>query len=108
MGCLRSAVGGLQANGPATRGAARAGLAQRAGSGRTGIGRQRPAGQGCGQGVVMGPRRQIGRRDPERGSKVDGGAAAEAVAAARKPVVMAMLMERCLSVVVGILLGAGL
>ena len=56
----------------------------------------------------MGPRRQIGRCDPERGSKVDGGAAAEAVAAARKPVVMAMLMERGLSVMVGMLLGAGL
>ena len=56
----------------------------------------------------MGPRRQIGRCDPERGSKVDGGAAAEAVAAARKPVVMAMLMRRRLPVVVGMLLGAGL
>ena len=56
----------------------------------------------------MGPRRQIGRRDPERGSKADGGAAAETVAAARKPVVMAMLMERRLPVAVGMLLGAGL
>src|SRR6516162_7685798 len=46
MGCLRPAVGGLQANGPAARGAVRAGLDQRAGSGRTGIGLQRPAGQG--------------------------------------------------------------
>ena len=52
-------------------------------------------------------RRQIGRRDPKRGSKVDGGAAAEAVAAACQPVVMAMLMERRL-LVVGMLLGAGL
>ena len=56
----------------------------------------------------MGPRRQIGRRDPERGSKADGGAAAETVAAARKPVVMAMLMERRFTVVVSMLLGAGL
>ena len=56
----------------------------------------------------MGPRRQIGRRDPERGSKADGGAAAETVAAARKPVVMAMLMERRFSVVVGMLLRAEL
>jgi len=86
----------------------RAGLDQRAGSGRIGIGPQRPAGKGCGHGVVMGPRRQIGRRDPERGSKADGGAAAETVAAARKPVVMAMLMERRLPVAVGMLLGAGL
>ena len=105
---MRPAVGGLQANGPETRGALRAGLDQRGRSGRIGIGLQRPAGKGCGQGVVMGPRRQIGRCDPERGSKVDGGAAAEAVAAARKPVVMAMLMRRRLPVVVGMLLGAGL
>ena len=56
----------------------------------------------------MGPRRQIGRRDPERGSKVDGGTAAEAVAAARKPVVMAMLMERRLPVMLRMLLRAGL
>jgi hypothetical protein len=77
-------------------------------SGRIGIGLQRPAGQGYGQGVVMRPRRQIGWRDPERGSKIDGGAAAEAVAAACKPVVMVMLMERRFTVVVGMLLGAGL
>ena len=56
----------------------------------------------------MGPRRQIGRCDSERGSKVDGGAAAEAVAAARKPVVMAMLMKRGLLEMVGLLLSAGL
>ena len=56
----------------------------------------------------MRPGRQIGRREPERGSNVDGGAAAEAVAAARKPVVMAMLMERRFTVVVSMLLGAGL
>ena len=45
----------------------------------------------------MDPRRQVG-----------GGGAAEAVAATRKPVVMAMLMEGRLSVMVGLLLGAGL
>jgi hypothetical protein len=67
-----------------------------------------PAGQGCGQGVITDPRRQIGGRDPEHGSKIDGGAAAEAVAAARKSVVVVVLMERCLSVMVGMLLGAGL
>ena len=89
-------------------GAARAGLAQRAASGRIGIGPQHPAGQGCGQGVVIDPRRQIGRRDTERGSEIHGRAAAEAVAAARKPVVMPMLMERRLSVVMGMLFGAGL
>jgi len=52
-------------------------------------------------------RRQIGWRDAERGGNVDRRAAAEAVAAAGKPVVMAMLMERCLAVVVGMPLGAG-
>jgi len=46
-------------------------------------------------------RRQIGWRDAERGGNVDRRAAAEAVAAAGKPVVMAMLMERCPAVVVG-------
>ena len=56
----------------------------------------------------MGPRRQIGRCDPERGSKVDGGAAAEAVAAARKIVVVLMWMKRRFSVVVGLFLGARL
>ena len=56
----------------------------------------------------MYPCRQIGRRDSERGSNINGRAAAETVATARKSVVMTMLMERCLSVVVGMLLGAGL
>jgi hypothetical protein len=56
----------------------------------------------------MDPRRQIGRRDTERGSKIDGRAAAETVAAARKSVVMAMLMQRRLPAVVGMLFGAGL
>jgi len=56
----------------------------------------------------MDPRRQIDRRDTERGSNIDGRAAAEAVAAARKSVVMTMLMERRFSVMVGMLLGARL
>ena len=99
---------GFQANGPETRGAARAGLAQRDRSGRIGIGLECLAGEGCGQGVVIDPCRQIGRRDTERGGNIDGRAAAETVATARKSVVMTMLMERCLSVVVGMLLGAGL
>jgi hypothetical protein len=47
-------------------------------------------------------------RDTENWRNIHGRAAAEAVAAARKPVVMAMLMERCLSVVVGMLLRARL
>ena len=56
----------------------------------------------------MDPRREIGRRDTEDWRNIHGGAAAEAVAAARKSVVMAVLMKRCLSVVVSMLLGAGL
>ena len=53
-------------------------------------------------------RRQIGRRDTEDWCNIHGRAAAEAVAAARKSVVMAMLMERHFTVMVGMLLGAGL
>ena len=56
----------------------------------------------------MDPRRQIDRRDTERGSNIDGRAAAEAVAAARKSVVMTMLMERRFCVMAGMLLAAGL
>ena len=56
----------------------------------------------------MNLRRQMSRRDTEHGGNVDGRAAAEAIAAARKPVVMAMLMERRFTVVVGILPRAGL
>jgi hypothetical protein len=56
----------------------------------------------------MGPRRQIGRRDTENWRNIHGRAAAEAVAAARKSVVMTMLMERRFSMMVGVLLGAGL
>jgi|SRR6516225_7568877 len=99
---------GLKANGPETRGATRAGLGQRGRSGRIGIGPQRPAGQGFSQGVVMNRRQQMRRRDTEDWRNIHGGAAAEAVAAARKSVVMAVLMKRRLSVVVGMLLGAGL
>ena len=56
----------------------------------------------------MYPCQQIGRRASERGSNINGRAAAEAVAAARKSVVMVVLMERCLSVVVGMLFRAWL
>ena len=55
----------------------------------------------------MNLRRQIGQRDTEDGRNIHGRAAAEAVAAARKPVVMPMLMGRCFPVVVGMLFGAG-
>jgi len=56
----------------------------------------------------MDPCRQIGRRDSENGSDVHGRTAAEAVTAAGKLVVMVMLMKRRLSVMVGMLFGAGL
>jgi len=85
---------GLQTNGPATRGAARAGLAQRAGSGRIVVGPKRPAGKRRGERVIMDLRRQFGRRDAELGRKIGGRAAAEAVTAAGKSLVARMLMER--------------
>ena len=55
----------------------------------------------------MNVRRQIGRRNTERGGNVDGRAAAEAVAAARKAMIVLVLMERSLPVVVGMLPRAG-
>jgi len=56
----------------------------------------------------MDPRRQLSRRESERGSKIHDRAAAEAVTAARKSLLMSMLMERRLSVMVGVLFGARL
>ena len=53
-------------------------------------------------------RPQIGRRDAKDWRNIHGRAAAEVVAAARKSVVMAMLMERRFIVVVGMLLRARL
>ena len=53
-------------------------------------------------------RPEIGRRETEDWCNIHGRAATEAVAAARKSVVMAMLMERRLSVMVGVLFGARL
>ena len=100
---------GLETNGPATRGGWRAGLAQRAGSRRIGLGPQRPAGEGSGERVIMDLRRQFGRRDAEPGRKIDGRAAAEAVAAAGKSFVVRMLMERlCVSALVPMLFRARL
>jgi len=56
----------------------------------------------------MDPPRQMGGRDTERWSKIGGSAAAEAIATAGQPVIMAMLRERRFPVMVGMLLGAGL
>ena len=100
---------GLQANGPATRGAARAGLAQRDRSGRIGIGRKCPAGERRGACVVMDFCWKLCRRDTELGRKIDGRTAAQAVAAARKCFVVLMLMlRRCLSGVMRVLFRARL
>ena len=98
---------GLETNGPATRGGWRAGLAQRPTSGRIGLGPKRPAGKGRGERVITDLRRQFGRRDAEPGRKIDGRAAAEAVAAADKSFVVRMLMERlCVSALVPMLFRA--
>src|SRR5215467_14336465 len=79
---------------PVTRRAARAGLAQRTGSRRIGVGPERPAGKGRGERVIVDLRREFGRRDAEFGRRIDGRAAAEAVATARKSLVVPMLVMR--------------
>ena len=86
----------------------RAGLGQRGRSGRIGIGLEYPAGQRRGQGVVLGMDPQIGRCDTEDWRYIHSRGAAEAVAAARKAVVMPMLMKLCLSVMAGMFPGTGL
>ena len=84
----------------------RAGLAQQPTSRRTGIGPKCPAGEGRGECIVMDLRRKFGRRDAGIGRNIDGQAAAEAVAAAGKSLVMPMLMLRFgFPVMVGVLLG---
>ena len=85
---------GLHANAIATRGGWRAGLAQRAGSRRIGVGTELPAGEGPSACVVTERRRELGQRDVGIGRKIDGRAAAEAVAAAGKSLVVRMLVER--------------
>ena len=57
----------------------------------------------------MNARQQIGRRHGERGRKINGSGATEAIAAAGKSLVVPMLVLRFgLAVMVGVLLGAGL
>jgi hypothetical protein len=92
-GLAQPAGAGLQANSPVTRGARRAGLAQRAGSGRTGLGQQRPAEEGRGECVVVNPRREFCRSDAELEWKIGCGGAAQAVAAARNTMVVPMLVK---------------
>ena len=83
---------GLRANHPQPGARVRAGLAHRAGSGRTGLGQQRPAGEGRGEWVVVNSRREFRRSDAELGWKIGSGGAAQAVAAARKCLAALMLV----------------
>ena len=107
-GLAQPASAGLRANGPVTRARLRAGLAQRAGSGRIGLGQQRPARKRRGKRVIMDMPGKLCRGDAEIGRDIGGGGAAEAVAAAREAFVMLLLvMVRRLSAVVGVLLRAG-
>ena len=100
---------GFRVNGPATRARERAGLAQRAGSGRTGLGQKSPAGEERGGRVVMDFRSKLGRSDAELGRKIGRGGAAQAIAAARNSVVVPMLVIGCgLPGLVGVLFRAGL
>ena len=68
------------------------GLTQRAGSGRTGLWQKRQAGEGRSQRVIMDLRPDLGPSDGELGWKIGRGSAAEAIAAARKSVIVAMLV----------------
>ena|SRR5438132_1107696 len=86
----RPACASLRASGPATRTRARPGLGQRAGSGRIGLGQKCPAGKRRCERVVMDLRHEPCRSDTELGRKIDRGGAAQAVAAARKAVVVLM------------------
>jgi len=91
---------------PRTRRAS--GLARRAGSGRARVGLQASAGQEYGPGVVMKARQQIGRRHGERGRKINGDGATEAIAAAGKSLVVPVLvLSFVFAVMVGMPLGAG-
>ena len=72
----------------------RAGLAQRDRSGRTGLGQDRPTGKRRGQRLVMDLRPQLCRSDGELGRKKGCGSAAQAVAAARRSVIVPMLVIR--------------
>jgi hypothetical protein len=91
-GRRRPASAGLRANGPQPEARARVGLAQRIGSGRTGLGQGRPAGEGRGECVVANARREFCRSDPEFGWKIGCGGAAQAVAAAPEAAVVLMLV----------------
>ena len=93
-GCSRPACAGPRANGPATRTRLRAGLGQRAGSGRIGLGQKRPAGKGRCECVEMDLRRELCRRDAELAREIGGGAAAQAITTARKALVVLTLVMR--------------
>jgi len=93
---------------PQPRARRASGLARRAGSGRARVGLQASAGQEYGPGVVMKARQQIGRRHGERGHKINGDGATEAIAAAGKSLVVPVLvLSFVFAVMVGMPLGAG-
>jgi len=93
---------------PQPRARRASGLARRAGSGRARVGLQASAGQEYGPGVVMKARQQIGRRHGERGRKINGDGATEAIAAAGKSLVVPVLvLSFVFAVMVGMPLGAG-
>jgi len=83
---------GPRARGPQPGARARAGLVQRAGSGRTGLGQERPAGEGRVECVIVNPRRELCRSNAQLGWKIGWGGAAQAVAAARKYRAVLMLV----------------
>ena len=85
------------------------GLAQRDRSGRTGLGQDRPTGKRRGQRLVMDLRPQLCRSDGELGRKKGCGSAAQAVTAARRSVIVPMLvMRRGCSDVVDVLFRTGI
>lgn len=80
---------------PQPKGRRAPGLAQCAGSGRTGLWQKRQAGEGRAQHVIMDLRADLGPSDGELWRKIGRGSAAQAVAAARKSVIVPMLVIGC-------------
>jgi hypothetical protein len=108
-GVPRPACAGIWTNAPQPGARMRARLAQRAGSGRIGLGQKRPAGEGRGERVVVDLRPELCRSDAELGRKIGCRSTAQAVAAARNSVAVPMLvMGWNFSGVVDVLFRAGL
>jgi len=81
----------LRANDPGYPERRGAGLAQRRGSGRIGLGRQRPAGEQEGDGVVVDAGGELCRSAAQVGREIGRGCAAQAIAAAHDFRVVLML-----------------